>query len=59
MNTVWIKADCTYFEPRCGHCGKYRKEEELRHHWFFNGIYCVTCIVDILYDNCRSLEERP
>ena len=18
----WIKADCTYFEPRCGHCGK-------------------------------------
>lgn len=55
--TVWMKPNLDYFEPRCGRCGKYRKEDELREHWFFNGIYCLTCIIDVLYSNVRSLRE--
>lgn len=45
------------FVPRCGFCGKYRKEDYLRHHWFFNGVYCLECIQDVLYDNARTIGE--
>jgi RimJ/RimL family protein N-acetyltransferase len=58
VKTVWIKPDSQYLN-RCSRCGKYRKEDELREHWFFRGVYCLTCILDVLYDNCRNLEERP
>ena len=56
---VWLRVDTTYFEPRCGRCGKYKDEDELREHWFFKGIYCLTCIIDVLYDNRYNLEEKP
>lgn len=59
MTSVWYQPNFDYFEPRCGRCGRYKKEDELRAHWFFKGIYCLTCIIDILYDNARNLEERP
>ena len=55
--SVWLEFDDTYFEPRCGRCGRWKKKEELREHWFFKGVYCLTCIIDVLYDNCRNLEE--
>lgn len=55
--TVWLIPNLDIFEPRCGRCGKYKDKEDLREHWFFNGIYCVTCIIDILYGNVRTLEE--
>lgn len=53
------------FEPRtatyvgrCSICGKYQKKEGfLKVHWFFNGVYCVGCIQDILYNNARNITE--
>ena len=54
--TVWydVTNDDEYVK-RCGFCGKYK--EELKQHWFFSGVYCVSCIVDCLWGNVRSLEE--
>ena len=53
---VWRDAsNDTMYVPRCSICGKWRRD--LKTHWFFTGIYCVGCIQDILYDNCRTLEE--
>ena len=40
---------------RCSVCGKFKSQ--LRMHWFFTGLYCVACIQDILWDNCRTMEE--
>ena len=54
-NTIWVNANCDVYLPRCGKCGSWRKEEELRQHWFFNGLYCVSCIQDVLYDNARIM----
>ena len=55
--SVWriMKKDEHGYVPRCSWCGKYVKE--LRVHWFFTGLYCVTCIQDILYDNVRTIGE--
>lgn len=53
--TIWRKADDTVYVPRCSKCGKWRKD--LMQHWFFTGIYCVSCIQDILYDNVRNISE--
>lgn len=58
MKNVWLEKS-PVFEDRCGRCGKYKNEKELREHWFFKGVYCITCIIDVLYDNARNLEERP
>ena len=57
MRTVWrkVKPEDHNYVPRCSKCGYFKKE--LRIHWFFTGLYCVACIQDILYDNCRKLEE--
>lgn len=53
---VWrpLEDDEVYVK-RCGFCGRYRKD--LRIHWFFSGVYCISCILDVLYDNARSMEE--
>ena len=43
---------------RCSFCGKYSKKEGwLKIHWFFNGVYCVNCIQEVLYNDVRTLEE--
>ena len=57
VRTVWRVVDLeeTVYVARCSSCG-YRKKE-LREHWFFTGMYCLSCIVDILWDNCRTFEE--
>jgi hypothetical protein len=58
--TVWTDFNprTSEYVGRCSHCGKYSKKEGfLKVHWFFNGVYCTICIVDILYDNARNLEE--
>lgn len=55
MNSVWRKADTFLYVQRCSVCGKY--EKELVQHWFFSGIYCVGCVQDRLYDNCRLMRE--
>jgi hypothetical protein len=55
--TVWIKkvdGDGVYV-PRCSHCGKFGKE--LRAHWFFTGLYCYHCIVDVLWGGYKKLED--
>lgn len=51
---VWVDAR-DIFVKRCGFCGHYK--EKLKEHWFFKGVYCVSCIQDVLYDNARNLEE--
>ena len=57
---VWRDFDprnATYV-GRCSVCGKYQKKEGfLKVHWFFNGVYCIICIQDILYDNVRNISE--
>ena len=55
--SVWtvVGKDAHSFVPRCSVCGYFKKE--LRMHWFFSGLYCRACIQDILYDNCRTIEE--
>ena len=60
IRSVWRDFDASKdaYVGRCGKCGKYqRKPGFLKIHWFFNGVYCVGCIQDILYDNARTLEE--
>ena len=54
--SIWLRKS-PYYEDRCGRCGKYKDEEDLREHWFFSGVYCITCILCVLYDNCRSEKE--
>lgn len=59
VRTVWRPnqkdgAD-VHFVPRCSRCGNYKRP--LHVHWFFTGRYCVACIQDVLYDNCRTIEE--
>ena len=57
MKTVWTPFDskASVFVPRCGKCGTYKID--LYVHWFFRGPYCVRCIQNILYDNCRTIQE--
>lgn len=57
--TVWrvTHRDEHDYVPRCSVCGYFKRE--LRMHWFFTGLYCQACIQDLLYDNCRNLEELP
>lgn len=54
---IWkvLEAEDHCYVPRCSFCGHYKKE--LRKHWFFTGIYCLACIQDVLYDNCRTITE--
>lgn len=55
--TVWEPADreTTPYVWRCSRCG-YRKKD-LFVHWFFTGMYCVSCVQEVLYDNVRSMKE--
>lgn len=59
--TVWREAhdgDFGTFVPRCARCGRYKSQgAKLMVHWFFRGLYCESCIIDILYDNARSVRE--
>lgn len=43
------------YVPRCSYCGFFKRT--LKRHWFFTGLYCLACIQDVLWDNCRTLEE--
>ena len=54
--TIWRDApEETKYVRRCSWCGKFKKK--LKEHWFFTGLYCVSCVQDVLYDNARTLEE--
>lgn len=57
MRSIWRDAviDDLPYVPRCSCCGKYKKK--LKVHWFFTGLYCIACIQDVLYDNCRTVDE--
>jgi hypothetical protein len=56
MKVVWRNAHAEeIYEPRCSFCGKYKKV--LKKHWFFTGLYCENCILEVLYDDARSFEE--
>lgn len=57
MRSVWtvVRDGDTPYVHRCSCCGKFWKE--LRCHWFFTGLYCIACIQDVLYDNCRTVSE--
>ena len=57
MRTIWLEPDLNTYVPRCGRCGHYKNKEDLRQHWFFNGMYCVGCIQDVLYDDARIMRE--
>ena len=53
---IWTTAHVDdIYEPRCSFCGKFRKV--LKFHWFFTGLYCENCILEVLYDDCRSFKE--
>lgn len=61
MSSVWrdFQARTSDYIGRCSKCGKYepalkKQNIKLKVHWFFNGVYCESCIQDILYDNTRS-----
>lgn len=51
MKTVWrdLDAEDLVYVPRCSRCGTFK--DQLKVHWFFTGIYCVTCIRLTLYDD--------
>lgn len=53
--SVWIdvKEEDTDYIYRCSSCGGY-KEEDLKRHWFFTGLYCVLCIRYKLYDDTKD-----
>ena len=57
MKTVWRDADFKGPEidyvPRCSKCGSFK--EDMKVHWFFNGLYCVLCIKLRLYDDVRNI----
>jgi late competence protein required for DNA uptake (superfamily II DNA/RNA helicase) len=57
--TVWREANREEhrYVPRCSRCGYFKSK--LHMHWFFTGLYCQACIQDVLYDNCRNMEELP
>lgn len=61
MRKIWteFEARTSEYVGRCSFCGKYKnkKNNNLYTHWFFNGVYCITCIHDVLYDNCRTIKE--
>lgn len=63
MASVWRTFDAarSRYVPRCGKCGRYESSmkngNSLYTHWFFNGVYCRSCVQDVLYDNARILEE--
>lgn len=69
MRSVWrdLNENDVDYIPRCSKCGTYKtdyyvgteKHNNLKVHWFFTGIYCVSCIIDNLYDDTRNLKERP
>ena len=51
---IWVDAR-DIMVKRCSFCGKYRNA--VKEHWFFKGVYCVSCIQDVLWDNARTMEE--
>ena len=53
--SIWIDYRADVYRDRCGFCGKFK--EKMKEHWFFSGVYCVSCIQDVLYDDARTLEE--
>ncbi len=59
--SVWrdFEARTDTYVGRCSKCGTWNKKGkvQLKVHWFFNGVYCVSCIQDILYDDARTMEE--
>mgnify|MGYP000710079602 CR=1 FL=1 len=57
VRPIWTEPDReeTVYVWRCSKCGS--RKEKLMQHWFFTGLYCLSCILDVLYDNCRTIEE--
>ena len=56
--TIWFvfrPEDIHGYVPRCCKCGVYPKF--LLKHFFFIGHYCYSCVQDVLYDNCRTIDE--
>jgi ribosomal protein L34E len=54
--TVWHEYDKNgEYVPRCSFCGRFKSK--LHVHWFFTGVYCVSCVQDVLYDNARTIGE--
>ena len=54
---VWREVDPeeSVYVYRCSSCGKFKNV--LLKHWFFTGLYCFSCINDVLYDNARNVQE--
>lgn len=57
LRPVWrlVTPGTTVFVDRCAFCGAFKKQ--LYMHWFFRGLYCQSCVLDVLYDNCRTVDE--
>ena len=47
--------EVTLHVRRCSFCGKFKKK--LKAHWFFTGLYCFNCILEVLYNDTRSFKE--
>ena len=57
MSAVWIPLVEGVYVPRCSKCGRFKSQSKLYTHWFFTGVYCVSCIQDRLYNNVRTIKE--
>lgn len=58
--SLWRPFDerTSVYVGRCGFCGRFESgHRTLFQHWFFRGPYCESCITDVLYDNCRTIQE--
>ena len=56
--TIWRDVEITDDEGyvhRCSFCGKIKKK--LKAHWFFTGLYCMNCILEVLWNDTRSWKE--
>lgn len=63
MSGIWeeFEARTSDYVGRCSHCGRYKNQlrdnNKLLVHWFFNGVYCTSCVQDVLYNDVRTLSE--
>ena len=57
VRSVWrvLNSEDHDYVPRCSFCGYFKKE--LRAHWFFTGLYCRSCIQEVLWNDVRTFKE--
>ena len=55
---IWYEVGrntCGEYVPRCSRCGRF--PSRLLKHFFFTGVYCYSCVHDVLYKNVWTVKE--